>query len=286
MILENELNPDGSPMSKWRLCSIQQVEEVKRIIRIIPIWASGIIGLIAMTQQGTFIVSQALKMDRHFGHTEFQIPAGSINVLSFLTVGLWLPFYDRIMVPSLRKITKHEGGITQLQRIGVGLVFSVLSMVVAAVVERERRSAAIANPHAPPISVFWLAPQLVLLGLCEAFNIIGQIEFFNRQFPEHMMSIGNALFSLSFAFASYLSSLIVTVIHRVTGSNGHRPDWLANDINAGRLDYFFFLIAGIGVLNFFYFVYVARRYVYKGSVQVGEEKSSSFVDVELSSLKA
>lgn len=283
IILENELNPEGTPINKWRLCSIQQVEEVKRIVRIIPIWASGIISLVAMTQQGTFIVSQALKMDRHLG-PNFQIPAGSVSVISFLTVGLWLPFYDRVMVPALRKITKHEAGITLLQRIGIGIVFSVLSMVVAAFIERERRSASNSHNGLAPMSVFWLAPQLILLGFCEAFNIIGQIEFFNRQFPEHMMSMGNALFACSFALANYVSSLMVTIIHHVTGTNG-RPDWLANNIDAGRLDYFFYLVAGIGVLNFGYFLYVAHRYVYKGSVKHDDEKPA-YVDVELSSRKA
>ncbi|KAK2636455.1 hypothetical protein Ddye_031247 [Dipteronia dyeriana] len=44
MIVDNELKPDGTPISHWRLCTSQQVEEVKCLIRIIPIWAAGIIG--------------------------------------------------------------------------------------------------------------------------------------------------------------------------------------------------------------------------------------------------
>jgi peptide/histidine transporter 3/4 len=112
-----------------------------------------------------------------------------------------------------------------------------------------------------PMSVFWLAPQLILMGLCEAFNILGQIEFFNRQFPDHMRSIGNALFSCSVAIASYVSSIIVNVIHHTTRTHDHdHPDWLVNDINKGRIDYFYYLIAMIGTLNFVFFIYVARRY--------------------------
>ena len=136
-------------MNPWRLCAIQQVEEVKCLIRIIPIWSAGIISLISMTQQGTFTVSQALKMDRHLG-PHFQIPAGSTGVISFITIGLWLPFYDRFRVPALRKITKHEGGITLLQRIGIGIVFSILSMVVAGLIERVRRASAML--HLQPLT--------------------------------------------------------------------------------------------------------------------------------------
>ncbi|XP_027913877.1 protein NRT1/ PTR FAMILY 2.13 [Vigna unguiculata] len=265
VVMEGEVNPDGSRVNKWRLVSIQEVEEVKCLARVFPIWAAGILGFTSMAQQGTFTVSQAMKMDRHLGRN-FQIPAGSLGVISFITIGVWVPFYDRIMVPALRRVTKHEGGISLLQRIGIGMVFSVLSMVAAALVEKVRRDTANANPNPlgiAPMSVLWLVPQLVLMGLCEAFNVIGQIEFFNRQFPENMRSIANALFSCSFAGASYVSSALVTTVHHVTGTHTH-PDWLTNDINSGRLDYFYYLVAGIGVLNFIYFLFVAQRYQYKG----------------------
>ncbi|KAK8617328.1 hypothetical protein V6N13_080245 [Hibiscus sabdariffa] len=278
---ENDIEPDGS-FNKWRLCSVQDVEEVKCIIRIIPVWACGIVSFTAMGQQGTFTLSQALKMDRHLG-PNFQIPAGSMAVISMITIGIFLPIYDRIIVPALRKITKREGGITLLQRIGIGNFFSILAMVAAGLFEEKRRNWATLHPGAPPISVFWLSPQLVLMGFCEAFNILGQIEFFNKQFPEHMRSIANSLLFCSIAGSSYLSSLVVNIVHNVTGGHGH-PDWLTNDINAGKLDYFYYLLAVMSAFNFVYFLYVARRYRYKGQVQI--ESKSSEPDVELSSMKA
>ncbi|XP_057949187.1 protein NRT1/ PTR FAMILY 2.13 [Malania oleifera] len=284
VVLDGELNPDGSRANPWRLCTVQQVEEFKCIIRIIPIWAAGIISFTAIVQQSTFTISQALKMDRHLG-PKFQIPPGSLGVISMLTIGIWVPVYDRIVVPRLRRITKIEGGITLLQRIGIGIVFSTLSMVVAGVVERKRRSVAVAHGGVAPMSVFWLAPQLVLMGFAEAFNIIGQIEFYNRQFPEHMTSVGNALFSCTMAGSNYLSALLVTVVHDVTGKHG-RQAWLTQDINAGRVDYFYYIIAGLGVLNMVYFLICARRYRYKGStMQFSEGEGKSDFDVEMNSIK-
>lgn len=277
--MEGDLNQDGSIVNHWNLVSIQQVEEVKCLARIFPIWASGILGFTAMAQVATFIVSQAMKMDRHLG-PNFQIPAGSLQVVSFIVIGLWVPFYDQVCVPALRKITKHEGGITLLQRIGIGMVFSIIAMIVAGLVEKVRRDVANSNPNPlgiAPMSVMWLFPQLILMGFCEAFNIIGLIEFFNRQFPDHMRSIANALFSCSFALANYVSSILVITVHNVTGTHSH-PDWLTNDINVGRLDYFYYLLAGVGVLNLLYFLYVSQRYHYKGSVDIQEKPTQ---DVEL-----
>ncbi|KAF7123937.1 hypothetical protein RHSIM_Rhsim12G0055400 [Rhododendron simsii] len=47
-----------------------------------------------------------------------------------------------------------------------------------------------------------------------------------------MSSVANALFFCTFSLASYLSSFIVTIVHRVTGG-GSRSNWLMNNINAG-----------------------------------------------------
>ncbi|XP_058193369.1 protein NRT1/ PTR FAMILY 2.13-like [Rhododendron vialii] len=278
--LDGEVNPDGSRVNPWTLCSIQQIEEVKCLIKVMPVWASGIVCFTAIVQQGTFTVSQALKMDRHLG-PKFEIPPGTVIVISMITLGLWVPLYDWVLVPAFRRITGHEGGITLLQRIGTGIVFSVLSMAVAGVVEKKRRDSALSHGGGP-ISVMWLAPQLILLGFCEAFNIIGQIEFYYKEFPENMSSVANALFFCTFSLASYLSSFIVTIVHRVTGGGG-RPNWLTNDINAGRVDYFYYVIAGMGVVNFVYFLIVARKYNYKVRAHFGEEKSQ--FDDELDAVK-
>ncbi|CAH9115892.1 unnamed protein product, partial [Cuscuta epithymum] len=90
VIRDGDLKEDGTASSGWRIVSIHQTEEVKCLVRIIPIWAAGIIPLVAVAQQGTFTLSQALKMDRHIG-PKFQIPAGSLFVVSMITLALWIP---------------------------------------------------------------------------------------------------------------------------------------------------------------------------------------------------
>lgn len=247
--------PDGTRSDKWRLCSIRQVEEVKLILRVLPIWLNCFISLMPMLQQRGFIILQAQKMDRHLG-PEFKIPAASVEVIALITVGLWLPIYKYVVVPTLRNITTHETGFTLLQRIGIGMPFSILSMVVAGLVERMRR----ASPaiHAP-MSVMWLAPQLIIMGFFEAFSILGQLEFFTTQFPENMNIVGNALFSLSYAIASYMNTLLMLIVRRVTGGHG-RPGWFTDNLDASRLEYFYFLFAGMGVINLICFLYCARHY--------------------------
>lgn len=276
MIAEGDLTSEGVPANKWRLCSVQEVEEVKCLIRVVPVWSAGIISIVAMTTQVTFIVFQAMKMDRHMG-LHFEIPAASVAVISYITIGIWVPIYDRLLVPSLWRIRKFK--FTLLQRMGIGIVFAILSMFTAGFVEGVRRTKA---TEMTQMSVFWLALPLILMGLCESFNFIGQIEFFNSQFPEHMRSIANSLFPLSFAAANYLSSLLVTTVHKVSGTKD-RPDWLNKDLDRGKLNYYYYMIAGLGVVNLIYFWYCAKNYQYKAGSQIedfNDKEEKSFLDIE------
>lgn len=262
--MENELDNDGLNKNPWRLSSIQQVEELKCWLKIMPIFVTSIIVNIPLGQQAIFGVSQAMKMDRNLGHN-FEIHPGSINVIMLLSIGILLPFYDRIAVPALEKVTKQEGGLTALQRIGFGHAFGFLSMVVSGLVEIKRRELAIssgASDGVAPISVLWLAPQFILLACCHVFATVGHTEFFNNESPDGLRSIANSLLCLNVSAASNLSSFIVNIVHSFTGKQG-QPDWLDGDINKGRLENFYFVVAAFGLLNMLCFIACSRSYHYK-----------------------
>ncbi|CAD6266753.1 unnamed protein product [Miscanthus lutarioriparius] len=258
----------NNPINPWRLCTLQQVEEVKCLARLFPVWSSGIVYYIVLTNLGNYNVLQAMQTDRHVGRGSFQIPAGSFVVFNMLALTLWLPFYDGVLVPAMQRLTKREGGITQLQRIGVGIVLSIVTMLVAAAVERHRRRVGDST------SCFLLVPQQMLAGLSEAFAIIGQVDFYYKQFPENMRSVAGALLSLGFAIASYASGLMVSVVHGTTGGRDGRPDWLAQDLNQGRVDLYYLLIAAMAAVNLVYYVVCARWYRFK-------KPAAADADVEL-----
>ncbi|CAM8972707.1 unnamed protein product [Rhodiola kirilowii] len=286
---DDEIRPDGSAANPWKLCSMQQVEEVKCLIRVIPIWASAIIYHIPSVQMQTYTVFQALQSDRNLGHTGFKIPAASYVVFQMLGLTLWLPVYDRLIVPPLRKLTQKEGGITLLQRMGIGIVLSILTMLIAGLVEEKRRHIALTKPtigtlprrgEISSMSAFWLVPQLTTAGLGEAFMAVGQVEFYYKQFPENMRSIAGSLFFCGMAIGSYVSSFLVSVVHDAT-ANAKSGNWLPEDLNKGRLDYFYFMIAGLGVVNMCYFLVCSKWYKYKGD---SSDISHSSVDaVEMGS---
>ncbi|KAK9278270.1 hypothetical protein L1049_027835 [Liquidambar formosana] len=271
--LEDQINSDGSAVNPWKLCSMQQVEQVKCLMRVIPIWASAILYYVALAQQQTYAVFQALQSDRRLGNTDFKIPAASYSIFSMLSLGIWIPIYDRIIVPRLRKLTGKEGGITVLQKMGIGMALVIVTMLLSALIEERRRTLALTKPAVgtdsregaiSSMSGLWLIPQLTLVGISEAFTVIAQVEFFYKEFPENMRSIGGSLSFVGVAMSSYLNSFLLSIVHQMT-MGAATGNWLPEDLNKGRLDYFYYLVAVLGVINLGYFLVCAKWYKYKGT---------------------
>ncbi|XP_027331422.1 protein NRT1/ PTR FAMILY 2.9-like [Abrus precatorius] len=268
---KDKIEADGSAADPWNLCSIQQVEEVKCVVRVLPIWFSAIFYHVVIVQMHTVLVFQALQSDRRLGHNNnFKIPGASYNVFMMLSMTLWLPIYDRMVVPFLRRLTGKEGGITILQRMAIGLFLSALCMLVAAGVEDHRRNLALTKPIGvlprkgaiSSMSALWLIPQLTLAGLAETFTAVGQVELYYKQFPENMRSIAGSLFYCGMAGSSYLSTFLISIVHKVTAKSA-TGNWLPEDLNKGRLDFFYYMIAALEVLNLGYFLMCSRWYKYK-----------------------
>ncbi|KAK7390652.1 hypothetical protein VNO78_25998 [Psophocarpus tetragonolobus] len=210
-------------------------------------------------------------MNRHFLGSHFELPAASYNVMSLITIGIVLPCLDLYVLPTLAKLTKKERGLTSLQKIVIGDVCSVLTMVIGGLVEGRRRGVAISH-GAPdgvaPMNALWMAPQFVFLGLCEMFTIVGHIEFYITESPAKMKSVGNSLMYLVMAFSIYVGTFVVNVVKQVTRKH---VDWLNDDINAGRLDYYYFLLGGLAAVNLVYILFCVRGYRYKVHVKVEDE---------------
>lgn len=251
-------DPETVRKDRWRLCTLTQVEELKSFIRILPIWASTLDLAISFAQLSTFFLSQAAVMDRNLG-SNFTIPTGCVPIFSAINALILVPIYEKVIVPILRKLTGQTRGLTSLQRMGVGLFVSILALALSALVERMRRQD---HPKPFSMSVFWLFPQFFLMDSAEVFTYVGQLEFFYNEATDGTRSISSAIFLSEIGLGSCLSNALVKIIERATG--GQEEGWLRNDLNMSKLDYFYWILAGINGLNFFVYFWVAWRY--KGRV--------------------
>ncbi|KAL6619240.1 hypothetical protein ACP70R_034379 [Stipagrostis hirtigluma subsp. patula] len=273
IVRDGDLLPSGEP-KLWRLSTVHRVEELKSIMRMLPIWAAGILLVTSGSHNSSFAIQQARTMDcgitRHF-----KIPPASMLVFTNITMLVTLTFYDRVLVRVLRRYTGHPNGITHLQRTGVGMTVAMLANAVSAVVERKRRAVAAMSglldaPKATlPMTVFWLVPQYALHGVAEAFMDVGRMEFLYDQAPESLRSTAAALYWLTISMGNYLGTLLVTVVHDKTRGSGQ---WLEDNLNRGKLDNYYWLVAMLQALNLIYYYVCVKYYTFKPLETMGSDK--------------
>ncbi|KNA21327.1 hypothetical protein SOVF_044270 [Spinacia oleracea] len=253
------------------LCTVTQVEEVKCILRLLPIWNCTIMYSVMFTQMASLFVVQGAAMSANIG--SFHIPPASMSVFDILSVASFIFIYRRILNPLIIRVRKK--GLSELQRMGIGLIFGILAMVAAGIVEVYRLKYATTEDcnnckEASSLSIFWQIPQFMLIGASEVFMYVGQLEFFNAQAPQGLKSFGSALCMLSMSFGNYMSSIIVTILMKIT-TRGGMPGWIPQDLNKGHLERFFFLLAALATLDFMAYLYYANSYKYVQSEQPKEE---------------
>ncbi|XP_058780083.1 protein NRT1/ PTR FAMILY 2.6-like [Vicia villosa] len=251
LITDADLNSDNTiKRSSWRLCTVQQVEDFKKIIGILPLWTSSIFLATPIAIQSSLTVLQALVMDRSLG-SHFKIPAGSVSVIILVSTAIFLTFLDRLILPGWHKVTGKSP--TPLQRIGVGHVLNVLGMVASALVESKRLK--LGHEHVS-MSVLWLFPQLVLVGIGEAFHFPGQVTFYYQQFPQSLRTTSTAMISMLIGIAFYLSTALIDQVRRST-------EWLPDDINHGKVDNVYWMCVLFGGINFVYYLLCSISYKYE-----------------------
>ena len=274
-IIEDNTPLDLQKQSPWRLVTLTKVEEAKLIINVIPIWLSTLVFGICATQTNTFFIKQATIMDRHItGNNSFTVPPASMFSLTALSLIISLTIYDKIFVPLLRRVTRNQRGINILQRIGTGMLFSLTTMIIAALVEKNRLDRSENNE---PMSVIWLAPQFIVIGVADAFTLVGLQEYFYDQVPDSMRSLGIAIYLSVLGAANFLNNLLITAVDTLADDFSAKS-WFGKDLNSSRLDRFYWFLAGVTAANICVFVVVAKRCPYK-SVQPNQVVVDSSVSV-------
>ncbi|KAG6728852.1 hypothetical protein I3842_02G195000 [Carya illinoinensis] len=262
-IKDSNLDPSRPP------CTVTQVEGAKLILGMILIWLVTLIPSTIWAQINTLFVKQGTTLNRSLG-PNFQIPAASLGSFVTLSMLIFVPMYDRYFVPFMRQRTGNSRGITLLQRLGIGFIIQVIATGVAYAVEVRRmhviRVNHIVGPkQIVPMSIFWLLPQYVLLGIADVFNAIGLLEFFYDQSPENMQSLGTTFFTSGIGVGNFLNSFLVTMVDKITGRDGGKS-WIGDNLNDCHLDYYYVFLLVISIINLGAFLWASSKYVYKKEI--------------------
>ncbi|KAG6528438.1 protein NRT1/ PTR FAMILY 6.1-like [Zingiber officinale] len=260
---------DAVDHNPWRLCTVTQVEEVKILLRLLPIPMCTIMLSVVLTEYLTLSVQQAYTLNTHMGN--LKLPVTCMPVFPGLSIFLILALYYSTFAPLFRRITGHPHGASQLQRVGLGLVISILSVAWAGAFERYRRNYAIKHGYEylflsamPNLSAYWLLIQYCLIGIAEVFSIVALMEFLYQEAPDAMRSIGSAYAAIAGGLGCFVAIIINNIVKSTTGNEAKgQVSWLSQNINQGRFDYFYWLLAALSFINFCVFLFLARRYKYR-----------------------
>ncbi|KAM6582330.1 hypothetical protein CsatB_009332 [Cannabis sativa] len=269
-----ELDHQKQQYNPWRLATVTRVEELKLILNTIPVWLTSLAFGVTVSQSSTFFVKQAATMNLKLNES-FSIPPASVSSFGAIAMIISVTLYDRIIVPFLRRTTGNERGLSILNRIGIGLIFSLVAMLVSALVEQKRRGV---EAEKGKLSVFWLVPQYVVLCAGDGFTLVGLQEYFYDQVPDSMRSLGIALYLSILGVGSYLSSFLISVVDHVTEKTSGKG-WIGKDMSNSRLDKFYWLLVAINGVNLCLYVIVTRGYTYK-NVDRDTEKNGVSGSVE------
>ncbi|BFI13309.1 hypothetical protein MPTK1_4g16240 [Marchantia polymorpha subsp. ruderalis] len=251
----------GEEPNPWRVANLQDVEDTKMLLRLLPILFSSFFYWTCSVQFSTFTVYQVATMDRRLG--TMVVPSGTVGGV-FLTVSILLTiiFYDRVIMRLIKRFTGNGQGISPLRKIGIGVITPAFAMMTAALIEMKRLRVvqdehAEDSPATPlPMSMFWLVPQYLIIGSGQAFIYVGSLEFFYNESPRTMQSLGTALVSCTMSIGVFTSSAIVSTVNRATRHN-HDGQWLGNNLNRSHLDRFYWVLGGLSLINVMFFLLAA-----------------------------
>lgn len=254
-----------------------QVEDVKTLLRIIPMSLLFVMFFVIFPAQlQTTWLIQATYMKLEF--QSFTVPPASIFSFDIIWVLVITPIVGQVVYPLLKSC-----GIsfTSLRRIGVGMLFAAASMIVAGLVEIIRRreveegnffDQVVFGKHrqASNLNVFWQIPQFLIMGCAEVLAVTTGLEFSYSQSPEHMKGVVLGIFCISTGIGYWLSSLLEVIV-RSASNNKWYP---SENPNEGTMECYFFLLAGLMIVNFVIFVYVASRYKYRTAPKESEKTAN------------
>ncbi|XP_046859133.1 solute carrier family 15 member 4-like isoform X2 [Xenia sp. Carnegie-2017] len=250
----------GGSYSSW------EVEDVKKVYRLLPIFASFIVYWMVYAQMSTSMVFQGKYMDIKLGR--LQIPVACLSLLDTLGVLLIIPVMEKIVYPLLGYFNIH---LSQLQRIGIGMLIATASMACAGGIEVYRKDHCCIPQerhgedkplNVSDASIFYQVPQYFLIGLSEVFSSISGLELAFTEAPKSLQGVVMGVYLFSTGLGTMFGAVLVLIINAITGSSNGKNKWFPSetDINKGKLENYFFLLAVLMFLNFVLYVFLAINY--------------------------
>jgi len=225
------------------------VEDVRAFLHILLVLTPAPFFWALFDQTASKWVQQATEMERQVG--ALYIPPDLMQVANSLFILLLIPVFEKGVYPLFRRWWP----LLPLRRMGVGLVLTVISFVMAGFLQLWINTGTFGPDPSDSdcescclsgcVNIMFQIPQYLVLTAGEVMFSITGLEFAYSQAPESMRSVTSAFWLLTVA----VGNIVVMII---SGSQAFP-----------NRAYEFLFYAALLLLVTFIFVFLARRYKYK-----------------------
>ncbi|XP_076889667.1 protein NRT1/ PTR FAMILY 5.5-like [Bidens hawaiensis] len=234
---------DKGRQNRWTHCSVQEIEDAKTFVRMLPVGFMYAFLVLISTIFSTYILQQAKRLKPV---SVFGLPLFNFSYIA------WLYLNEEV-----RNKFKYNYTYKNKEMLGTlvidAMINATVCCVIAALVETSRlgviREHGLANKPGEiiPMSSVWMIPLFLMVGYFNSsLGPILQI-FSDKDMPFPMRNFQVFVFEGFIGVGIMSSALVVCLVGKISQMGG-RPSWFQHDTENSRLDLFYWALALLCVI--------------------------------------
>ncbi|KAF0699184.1 Aste57867_10236 [Aphanomyces stellatus] len=235
-----------------------EIDDIKQLLRLLPFASFLVVWQCVAHQTDANFQSIAQQCDLRLSastRTAIQIPGAMLGALCTMGVAVGLPLLHYVIFPVVHKCRRVHASSSE--HVFGGLLVASSAMLWAAFVEMWRRESGlidmgdglgplVENGSQKPMSNlpwYYVVPSYVVLGVAECLVTIPAYDVFYTTVPVHLRSTAMSINLVMLAMGDNLASVVTLLF----------APFIPDDLNGGRMEYMFFALAGLALVNAFVF---------------------------------
>ncbi|XVF79535.1 hypothetical protein PTKIN_Ptkin14bG0230800 [Pterospermum kingtungense] len=241
-----------------------RLEQATRLSKLLPVWTTFLVYSLVEATGSTFFIEQSNNLNDRIGN-DFRIPINSFDRIPINSFDLLQSVISFVISQLSDFLIQKLGNQDQqrrarLIRIGLGMFISFLSCIAAWHVEVcrlnliKRAEISVDDQNkSTSMSILWLVPQFVFLGLTKGLVGEGLRHFFYDHVEVSMKQLESS-FNLSVRGVGRFLSVVFILVFR---------QWIGDTINTSHLDEYMRMLALLNLWTLMVYIFLLNTYEWK-----------------------